>query len=172
MEFIVLPGSTEDIQNIVKLANRYKFPYSITGSGQLLNTVSAVKPYWVFIDPKRMDGIEIDARNMYAIIQPYATIGRVQAESFKYGLFHGVPGSSSQSSALAGSVFHQMHWTIWRTGIGRNLMGVEWVLPNGEILRTGTLAIPDGGWAGEKGPDRTCGAYSGAGKVTWGLWVL
>ena len=67
VEFIVLPGSTEDIQNIVKLANRYKFPYSITGSGQLLNTVTAVKPYWVFIDPKRMNKIEIDRKNMFAI---------------------------------------------------------------------------------------------------------
>jgi len=152
VEFIVLPASTKDIQNIVKLANRYKFPYSISGTGLLINTVCAVKPYWVYIDPKRMDGIEIDEKNMYAIVQPYTTISRLQAETFKRGLFHGVPGSSSNSSVLAGSIFHQMHWTCWRTGVGRNLLGVEWVLPNGDVLRTGSLATPNGGYSWGEGP--------------------
>ncbi len=51
-EFIVLPGSTEDVQQIMRLANRYQFPYSIFSTGLLLAAYSAAKPYWCMIDPR------------------------------------------------------------------------------------------------------------------------
>ena len=63
-EFIVLPDNTGDIQQILRLANRYHFPFSVIGSGLMGATMSATKDYWCIIDPKRMTGIEIDERNM------------------------------------------------------------------------------------------------------------
>ena len=85
-EFVVMPGSTEDVQQIMKLANRYRFPYSVIGSGLLMAVVSAVKPYWCIVDTKRLDRIEIDERNMYAIIEPHVTHAQLQAEAMKRGL--------------------------------------------------------------------------------------
>jgi len=72
-EFIALPGSAEDVQQIMRLANRYKFPYSVIGSGFLFVLFGAIKPYWCIIDTKRMKRLEIDEKNMYAIIEPYVT---------------------------------------------------------------------------------------------------
>lgn len=154
-EFIVLPGSTEDVQAIFRLANRYEFPVSVTGTGLFQLSCNAHKDYqyWCFIDPKRMDQIEkLDDDNMYAVIQPYVTIGQLQAVAMKKGLFHGVPGASSQASALAGNVFQNIHWTSWRTGVGRNLLGVEWVLPSGDVFRTGSLAMDRDNWFWGEGP--------------------
>jgi len=153
-EFIVLPGSTEDVQQIIRLANRYKFPFSITSTGLSQGSCNAVEgmPYWCVIDPKRMNGLEIDEDNMYVIVQPYVTIAQVQAEAMKRGLFCGVPGASSQASVLAGNVYQQIHWSGWRTGVGRSVLGVEWILPNGDILRTGSLAIPGAGYSWGEGP--------------------
>jgi len=44
-EFIVMPENTEDVQEITRLATRYKFPLSVLASGLVMGTIAAVKPY-------------------------------------------------------------------------------------------------------------------------------
>ena len=150
-EFIVLPGSTEDMQQLTRLANRYKVPFTVVGSGFLFIFVGAAKPYWCLIDTKRMNQVEIDEKNMYAVIEPYVTHAQLQAEAIKRGLYNGTPEAGSQACSLANHVFQGVQGTAYRTGYAsRNVLGVEWVLPNGEILRTGSLATPgEGYWWGE-----------------------
>ncbi|RLC68523.1 MAG: hypothetical protein DRH97_02895, partial [Chloroflexi bacterium] len=132
-EFIILPGNTEDIQQVVKLANRYKFPFSVLGSGLYFTTTAAVKPYWCMIDTKRMNKIAIDERNMYAIVEPYVSLAQVQAEAMKKGLYNGTP-CSAEWSCLANHTMFGLHGTAYRTGYAsRNILGIEWVLPTGEI---------------------------------------
>ena len=155
-EFVVMPGSTKDIQEIVRLANRYTFPYSVLGSGLAMGTTAAVKPYWCMIDTKRMGRLQIDDRNMYAIVEPYVTHAQLHAEAMKRGLHMGTPESGSQSSSLANHVAFGMQGTAYRTGYApRNILGVEWVLPNGDILTTGSLANPGANyfWGEGPGPD-------------------
>ncbi|MCX5896519.1 MAG: FAD-dependent oxidoreductase, partial [Proteobacteria bacterium] len=83
---VALPGSTEDVQTIIKIANRYKFNYIPVGTNLLPPTIP-VRPDTVIIDPKRMDKIiEIDQKNMYAVVQPYVTYAQLQAEEMKLGL--------------------------------------------------------------------------------------
>lgn len=152
-EFIVLPGSTEDVQQIIRLANRYKFPFSVTSTGLYLSTCRAIKPYWCIIDPKRMNHFEIDEKNMYVIVEPYVTHAQVQAEALKRGLYNCCPGSSMHGSVLANNIWGNVHWTSWRSGAeARNILGIEWILPTGEVLRTGSLAIPGGGYCWGEGP--------------------
>jgi len=154
-EFVVLPNSTEDVRQIIGLANRYEFPFSVLGTGLYFTTTSAVKPYWCMIDTKRMNKIEIDNKNMYAIVEPYVSLAQVQAEAMKGGLYIGAP-CAAEWSCLANHTMFGLHGTAYRTGYAsRNVLGVEWVLPGGEILRTGSLAIPEEGyWWGEgPGPD-------------------
>lgn len=152
-EFVVLPGGTEDVQQIIKLANRYKFPYSTFGSGLMMGSIQAVKPYWCIISPHRMNNMEIDEQNMYAIIEPYVTHAQLHAEAMKRGLFMGIPEAGAQSSSLANHIYAGFQGTAYRTGYtNHNILGTEWVLPNGEILRTGSLAIPGAGYFWGEGP--------------------
>lgn len=153
-EFIVLPGSTEDIQAILRLANRHQFPCSVTSTGLLLLSCFPVEghDYWCLIDPKRLNHFYIDEKNMYAVVEPYVTVAQLQAEAMKAGLFTGVTGAGAQGSALATSLNANSHWTGWRTSKGRNLLGVEWVLPTGDILRTGTLTISGHDYSWGDGP--------------------
>ncbi|MBW1855402.1 MAG: FAD-binding oxidoreductase, partial [Deltaproteobacteria bacterium] len=52
--FVALPGNTKEVQAIIKLANRLKFPFiPVGGNLWSLNTV-AREPYTVILDPKRM----------------------------------------------------------------------------------------------------------------------
>lgn len=154
VEFIVLPGSTEDVQAVYRLANRYRFPVSVTSTGLSLATCNAVAgyPYWCLIDPKRLTYLDIDAKNMYAVVEPYVTVAQLQAESMKVGLFIGSTGAGTQTSALATNIYTNTHWTGWRTGKGRGLLGIEVVLPDGEVLRTGSLAVAGGDYAWGEGP--------------------
>jgi len=153
-EFIVLPGSTEDVRLIYQLANRYHFPVSVTSTGLSLATSRPVGgyPYWCLVDPKRMDYLHIDAKNMFAIVEPYVTVAQLQAEAMKSGLFIGSAGTGTQTSALATNIFTNSHWTGWRTGKGRGLLGMEVVLPDGEVLRTGSLAVSQSNYAWGEGP--------------------
>ncbi len=152
-DFVVMPGSSEEIQKIVRLANRYKFPFSVIGSAQSSGFSFARRPYWCIIDTKRMDKIEIDEKNMFAIIEPYATIAQVSAEAMKRGLYCPCPGAGAQCSAIANHVYQGQHYQAYRTGYGsRGVLGLEWVLPTGEMLRTGSRAIPGAGFFWGEGP--------------------
>jgi len=146
-EFIVMPGNTEEIQAVVRLANRLGYPYSVVGSGLAFGTTAAVRPYWVLIDTKRMNRLTIDRRNMFAVVEPYVTHAQVSAEAMKAGLVNGVPEAGAQSCSLANHVAFGMQGTAYRSGFSsRNILGVEWVLPGGDILRTGSLSSGGGGY--------------------------
>ncbi len=155
-EFILMPGTAEDVRRVVALANRYRFPFSVIGSGMLFVLSGAAKPYWAIIDTKRLGGISIDARNMYAVIEPYVTHAQLQAEAMRHGLYTGVPEAGAQASSLANHVFQGLHGTAYRTGYAaRNILGFEWVLPHGEFVRTGSLAGAGASpyWGEGPGPD-------------------
>lgn len=152
-EFVVMPSGTEDIRKIINLAKRFKFPYSTFGSGLHMPSPRGGKRYWCMISPQKMKGLEIDAKNMYAVVEPYVTYAQLSAEAMKRGLYIGNPICGAQVSVLANHVFMGFHSTSYRTGFGTsNLLGTEWVLPNGEILRTGSLAIPGSGYFWGEGP--------------------
>jgi glycolate oxidase len=155
-EFIVLPGSAEDVRRVMQLANRYGFPYSVLGSGLLLVLSAAVKPYWCIIDTKRLGGISIDVANMSAVIGPHVTHAQLQATALSHGLYAGVPEAGAQASSLANHVFQGLQGTAYRTGYApRNILGFEWIMPSGDVVRTGSLTNPTAEpyWGEGPGPD-------------------
>ncbi|MEW6142312.1 MAG: FAD-binding oxidoreductase [Chloroflexota bacterium] len=151
--FIAMPCSTGDVQEIIRLANRLGFPYSVVGSGLAFGITAAVKPYWVIIDTKRMNRLVIDQRNMYALIEPYVTHAQVSVEAMKTGLVNGTPEAGAQSCSLANHIAFGQQGTAYRSGFAaRNILGVEWVLPTGDILRTGSLALSGNNYSWGEGP--------------------
>ena len=143
---VVLPGSTEDIQAIIKIANRYRFNYIPVGTNLLPPTIP-VRPDTVIIDPKRMDRIlEIDEQNMYAVVEPYVTYAQLQSEVMKTGLTITVPEAGAQVSIVANNMFQGMGGTGHKFGINRGILACDWVLPTGELLRIGSRGNPNSGW--------------------------
>ncbi|MFX0134074.1 MAG: FAD-binding oxidoreductase, partial [Candidatus Hodarchaeota archaeon] len=153
---IVLPASVEEVQSIIRLANRYEFPF-IPVATALWTTCIPSGPGYVIIESKRMDRIiEIDEKNMYATIEPYVTYAQLHSEGIKKGLTLGIPMSSSQISVLANHLFCGItgmnHWTGYQH---KNILAVEMVLPDGEILEIGSRGLPNAGnfWGEGPGPD-------------------
>jgi len=150
---VVLPGSTEDVREVVLICNRHglKFKALSTGWGAWAGPASEDV---VQVDLKRMDRIlDIDTRNMCAVVEPYVICAQLQAETMKLGLNAHIIGAGSNTSALASATsFGGYGATGLATGwSGRNILGAEWVLPSGEILRMGSLGS-GAGWFCADGP--------------------
>ncbi|MCK5187498.1 MAG: FAD-binding oxidoreductase [Deltaproteobacteria bacterium] len=150
---VVMPGSTEEVQAIFKTANSYLFPVIPMGTG-MINSAFPNREGTVLIDPKRMDRIiKIDAKNMYAVIEPYVTFASLQAEVMKVGLSYPSPPAGSQISVLANISWHGGYGNSWISGLGAQmLLGFELVLPNGELLKSGSVSQTGSDWIWNDGP--------------------
>lgn len=150
---VVMPGSTEEVQAIFKIANRYIFPVIPRGTG-MINCAFPNRVGTVVIDPKRMDRIILlDAKNMYAVIEPYVSFASLQAEAMKVGLCYPSPPAGSQISVLANISWHGGYFNSWISGLGAQmLLDFELVLPNGEILRSGSISQSGSDWIWNDGP--------------------
>ena len=87
---VVLPESTEQVQSIVKLCNEHDVTFKAfcTGMGPWAGVSD---PRAIQIDLRRMNRIiEVDEKNMYAVIEPYVTNAELQSELFEFGLMGSV----------------------------------------------------------------------------------
>ena len=153
---IILPGTTEEVQAIVRLCNRYEVPITPYTNGQMF--VTPTTPGTVCIHFARMDRIlEINEKNMTATLQPYVSYNVLQAEAMKKGMWNGgtplATGICKVSSQFAGA-------GIWQTDLkygtlSRNIVSVKMVLPDGDILVTGSAGQPgtENFWEYSPGPD-------------------
>jgi len=174
---IVLPGTADEVQQIVKICNQYKISFKAfsTGLGPW-NCVSSEQT--IQVDLRRMNKIlKIDAKNLYAVVEPYVSGAQLQSETMKFGLNCGMPGAGPQVSPLASATsMCGMGFTSAETGFaGRSVLGVEWVLPSGELLQLGSIGLTnDPDWFTGDGPGLSLrgimrgfvGAKSGMGIFT------
>jgi glycolate oxidase len=152
---VLLPSSTEEVQKIVKLCNKYGivFKAQSTGFGPW-NQPSVDNS--IILDLRRMNKIiKIDERNFYALVEPYVSGAQLQSEIMKFGLNCHMPGAGPQVSPLASATsMNGPGFTSPSTGhSARNVLAVEWVLPDGEIMKLGSSglkSIPD--WFHGDGP--------------------
>ncbi|TKJ23677.1 MAG: hypothetical protein CEE43_03165 [Promethearchaeota archaeon Loki_b32] len=140
---VVLPSSTVEVQQIVKLCNKYRivFKAQSTGLGPW-NQPSTDNS--IIIDLRRMNKIvKIDEKNLYAVIEPYVSGSQLQVEIMKYGLNCHMPGAGPQVSPLASATsMNGPGFTSPSTGhSARNVLAVEWVLPDGEIMKLGAYGL-------------------------------
>ena len=157
-ECVILPKTTGEVQGIVRVCNRYKIPYTPVSTYWLANS-SAKAPGELLIDLKRMKKLEIDDKHMYAIVESGVIYGQLQQEAMNHGLYTMVAGGGSQVSVICNHLNHGWSPLNYRTGlISRRPLGIEWVLPDGEILRLGSLALneDDYFWGDGIGPDLRC----------------
>ena len=125
--YVVLPGTTEEVQKIVAVAKTHKIPLLVQTTGLNIAGVCVPTRASIMIDLKRMDKvIEIDEQTMTATIQPYVTIARLSCELQKRGMFLPVPGNPSTAKSSATKlndrsngeplrVLSEADWTFWIT---------------------------------------------------------
>jgi len=151
---IVLPADTGEVAAVVKLCNRRKVQYKATATGQGPWNGPANEDAAIQIDLRRLNRIlEIDERNLYAVVEPYVTNNQLQTECMKRGLNCHIVGAGGQASQLASATSFNGHGPdgISMGFSSRNLLGFEWVTPDGEIVRAGSFD-DSGRWFSGDGP--------------------
>lgn len=150
-EAVVLPGSAEEVQAIVKACNRYRVKYKALSTGWGPWNAPGGEGV-VQIDLRKMNRIlEIDEKNMYAVVEPYVIFSQLQVEAMKRGLNCHIIGAGANTSPLASctSMSGMGLSGISMSFSARNPLAVEWVLPTGDMLRLGSLGSGAGWFCGD-----------------------
>ena len=145
----VAPNTAEEVQAVVKVANKYKIPlYPIsTGKNLGYGGPSPVHSGSLVLDLKRMDRIlDVDVENATILVEPGVTFYQV----YEYFEENDIPLSLDIPDPAWGSfighaldrgqahTYSQFGRDRWATRCG-----MEVVLPDGELIRTGAGAIED-----------------------------
>jgi 4-cresol dehydrogenase (hydroxylating) len=141
------PDTTEQVQAIVRTANKYKIPlYAIsTGKNFAYGGPSPNVRGSVTVDLKRMNRILVcDDKRHFALVEPgvsYIDLYRhIQANKLNVWVDTPDPG---WGSLIGNAMDHGIGYTMgyFRDHFGAHC-GMEVVLPNGEVMRTGMGAMP------------------------------
>ena len=154
---VVLPGSTEDVQAIVRVANKHRVPFVPFTNGQAMSAPTTNEPT-ICVHLSRMNRVlKIDEDTMAATLEPYVDYGQLLAEAAKVGLWNGgTPLATTLSKLSSQSAFAGIWQTSLKYGLlGRNVVSYTFVLPTGEIFKAGskTVAGVDDFWDCSPGPD-------------------
>lgn len=146
----VAPKSTEEVQAVVRIANKYRIPIYPISTGKNLGYGGAAPALSgsVVLDLKRMNRIiEVNDRAHYCIVEPgvsyFDLYNYIQERNLEVWIDCPDPG---WGSLVGNALDHGIGYTGTRF---RNHFeahcGMEVVLPNGELLRTGMGAMPNSG---------------------------
>jgi glycolate oxidase len=140
---VILPGNTAEVQAIVKLCNKHRLQF-----GAVCTDWTGIFPSGcVYLELRRMNRIiEINEKNMYAVVEPYVISAQLQAELFKRGLNFCIKGAGTNTSAMLRGHGHMDQTT---SADDRNHLAMEWVTPEGDIVRSGSLGSSDEWFCGD-----------------------
>jgi glycolate oxidase len=172
---IVMPANTEEVAGVVKVCNDLGCQYKAFSTGFGMWCAPTRPDFVVQIDLRRLDRIiKIDKKNMVAVIEPYVTGNQLQTEAMKVGLNTHITGAGGQTSILASatSVMGQGWDGISMGFSNRNLLGVEWVLPDGTIAQLGSFESSGEYFSGDGPGFSLRGAMRGFAGTMGGLGVF
>jgi glycolate oxidase len=143
---VVFARDTADIQAVLRLAQRTRTPVVTRGSGTGLSGGSLPVPGCIVLCTVRMNRIlEVDRSNLTLLTEPGATTVQIAEAAAAVGLFYPPDPGSMKISTIGGNVAENSGGLRGlKYGITRNyVMGLEVVLPDGEILFTGNKCVKD-----------------------------
>ena len=138
-DYILHPGSPEEISEILKVANKYRIPVIPWGGGS--GTQGGALPLYggIIVDTKRMNKIiEIDEESLTVTAQAGINGTQLEWALNEKGLTLPHYQASSNCSTLGGNLAPRGSGTI-STKYGKAedmVMSMQVVLPNGDIIRT------------------------------------
>lgn len=143
---VISPRNTEEISEILKICNQYGVPIVPRGSGTNLCAGTCPTEGGIVLLFKHMNKIlEIDEENLTITVQPgVVTLDMIQAIEEK-GLFYPPDPSSMKISTIGGNINENSGGLRGlKYGVTRDyVIGLEAVLPNGDIIRTGGKLAKD-----------------------------
>ncbi|WP_328447142.1 MULTISPECIES: FAD-binding oxidoreductase [unclassified Amycolatopsis] len=141
---VVLPENTEQVQAVVKACAAAKVPIVPRGAGSgLSGAANAIDGCVVLALTKLNEIVEIDAGNRLAVVQPGVVNLDFRNAVEKHGLFYPPDPSSYDWCTLGGNLSTNAGGLCCvKYGVTTDsVLGLEVVLADGEILRTGRRTV-------------------------------
>ncbi len=146
--------STEEVQQIVKLAHEHHIPVTPRSSGVGFYGAGIPEQGGIVIDMSAMKKIRrIDKRNRWVMVEAGVTYGEVQAELAKEGMRVLNPLLAHSEKSVITSTLEREPKLTPKHHLDETILTMEMVLPTGNIFHTGSMAISQG--QPEKVPDET-----------------
>ncbi len=145
-DLVVKPHSADEVAKIVKLANKHKVPLIARGGGgDMTGAATPLKETGgVILDMTDMNRVLDFQEGLNAVrVQPGIRWGELHHELAKKGVTSGVRGPHGFLGAALGGGIGGNCFSINSPKYGwlnENILNLQVVLPNGDIIETGSLA--------------------------------
>ncbi len=162
-ELVVLPGSADDVQAVVRLCHRYQVPFVARGAGTGLSGGALPVADGVVISLARLDRVlDVDLDRARVVVEPGVTNLDITRAVAGEGFYYAPDPSSQQVCTIGGNVAENSGGAhCLKHGFTVNhVLAADVVLPDGELV---TLSRDD------DGPD-LLGAFVGS-EGTLGIAV-
>jgi glycolate oxidase len=143
---VVLPTMTEEVSNIVKYLNEQNIPFIARGAGSGLSGGSIALNAEVIISLARMKKLlHVDFENRQAVVQPGFVNLKLTESVAHRGYYYAPDPSSQRICTIGGNVAENAGGAhCLKYGVTTNhVLGLEFVLPNGDVVEVGDGGVPD-----------------------------
>jgi FAD/FMN-containing dehydrogenase len=144
-DFVVMPGSVEEVQKVLRLANLEKIPVIPFTYGDNVGGLTIPLKGGIILDLRRMNRlIEFNEEDRYVVVEPGFTFGDLRRLfDTKYPhLWYSFPGAPASSSLISNALLNGFGRLTNIIGTNAdNINGIEVVLPTGEVVKIGSCSV-------------------------------
>ncbi|MEM2892006.1 MAG: FAD-binding oxidoreductase [Thermoplasmata archaeon] len=141
---VVRPVSALEVSEIVKLANRTRTPVVPRGAGTAMCGHTVPLKGGIIVDLTLMNRIkEVRIEDLYCVVEPGVVYDKLNAVLGKHGFWFPTSPGSGEACTIGGMVVtNASGMRAIKYGATRDyVLGLEVVLPTGEIIHTGTRTL-------------------------------
>jgi glycolate oxidase len=143
-EMVVKPLTATEVSRIIRLAYENNIPVYPRGAASGMTGGTLALKGGIALDTSLMNRIlEINPEDMIAMVEPGVVVADFQKQVETHGLFYPPDPASAEFSTMGGNVAECAGGVrCIKYGVTRDyVLGLEVVLPNGEIIHTGSHTL-------------------------------
>ena len=143
-DVVVIAHTTQEISDILKMANELEVPVIPRGAGTNTSGQTIASKGGIMLDLHRMDQIlEVSLEDRVAVVQPGVVYANLNKVLEPMGFCYPPDPASGKVATLGGNIATNAGGLKGaKYGVTKDyVLGLEVVLPTGEIMRTGTRTI-------------------------------
>ena len=141
---VVRPSSTEEVSKLMEYANSQKIPVFVRGSGTSLQGASRYRHKGIVLNVSRLTHLNIMKEYGFVEFGPGHRVLYVKEQLEKEGYFLPLVPGSIRVASIGGIISNNTSAHAIDACLGKPrdyVLGLEVVLPTGEVLETGTKSL-------------------------------
>ncbi|MFX1376140.1 MAG: FAD-binding oxidoreductase [Promethearchaeota archaeon] len=156
-DIVIIPGSTEEVQEIVRTANKYKIPLVPWVTGMNFGSIATPRKGGIVVDLRRLNRIiEVNEDDMYAVVGGGITWADLQGYLEKHhpDLRAGITWSPPGTGVIPSCLCYGMFDLGMIGGSGAEFInGLEVVLGSGDLIKVGSCSLSNYWYGRQPLPD-------------------